>query len=133
MNGCIIAIVDDDSSVLKALARLLTAHSFVARTYPSGFEFLASLQEELPDCLIADLHMPDMTGLDLQEALAQRGVNIPTIIITGYDEATMRRRCEAAGALAYLSKPLKQSPLFAAIEDGCRKSTLQRQGRPAIS
>jgi FixJ family two-component response regulator len=133
MDSRIIAIVDDDSSVLKALARRLSVRSFVAKTYRSGFEFLASLHEELPDCLIADLHMPEMTGLELQEALVQRGVNIPTIIITAYDEPMMRLRCESAGAFAYLSKPLKQTPLFAAIEDGCRKSALHRQGRSTIS
>ena len=111
-----IAIVDDDPSVLKALARLLSSRSFVAKTYPSGRQFLDSLTEGMPDCLIADLQMPGMTGLELQLNLAGRGVKIPTIIITAHDEAGMRERCKAAGAVAYLSKPVQDTSLFDAID-----------------
>jgi len=112
----VVAIVDDDPSVLKALARLLTARSFVPRTYLSGPQFLASLLDGAPDCLIADLQMPEMTGLELQRALILRGTQIPTIIITAHDEAGMRDRCTVAGAVAYLSKPVHDTLLFAAID-----------------
>jgi FixJ family two-component response regulator len=111
-----IAIVDDDPSVLKALARLLGARSFNARTYQSARQFLASLAEGRPDCLILDLQMPEMTGVELQQDLARRGIRIPTIIITGHDQAGMRERCKAAGAIAFLSKPLQDISLFAAID-----------------
>jgi FixJ family two-component response regulator len=111
-----IAIVDDDPSVLKALARLLGTHSFATKTYLSAPQFLASLAEGLPDCLIADLQMPEMTGLELQLSLARRGVQIPTIIITAHDEAGMRERCKSAGAIAYLAKPVSDTSLFAAID-----------------
>jgi FixJ family two-component response regulator len=111
-----IAIVDDDPSVLKALARLVGAHSFATRTYLSAPQFLASLAEGLPDCLIADLQMPEMTGLELQQNLARKGIRIPTIIITAHDEAGMRERCTMAGAIAYLPKPVQDASLFAAIE-----------------
>ncbi len=111
-----IAIVDDDPSVLKALARLVGAHSFATKTYLSAPQFLASLAEGLPDCLIADLQMPEMTGLELQHNLARKGIRIPTIIITAHDEAGMRERCTTAGAIAYLPKPVQDASLFAAIE-----------------
>jgi FixJ family two-component response regulator len=111
-----IAIVDDDPSVLKAMARLLGAHSFATKTYISAPQFLASLREGRPDCLITDLQMPEMTGLELQLNLAHRGVQIPTIIITAHDEAGMRERCKSAGAIAYLSKPVNNTALFAAID-----------------
>jgi FixJ family two-component response regulator len=101
-----IAIVDDDPSVLKALARLLGTRSFATKTYMSAPQFLAALPEGLPDCLIADLQMPEMT---------RRGVQIPTIIITAHDEAGMRERCKSAGAIAYLAKPVSDTSLFAAI------------------
>jgi FixJ family two-component response regulator len=117
-----IAIVDDDPSVLKALDRLLGAHSFATRTYLSAPQFLASLPEELPDCLIADLQMPEMTGLELQLALARRGVQIPIIIITAHDEAGMRERCKSAGAIAYLAKPVSDTSLFAAIDSAGNRS-----------
>jgi FixJ family two-component response regulator len=110
-----IAIVDDDPSVLKALARLLRTRSFNSRTYLSGPQFLASLPEALPDCLIADLQMPEMTGLELQQNLILKGIQIPTIIVTAHDEAGMRDRCQSAGAIAYLSKPVQDAMLFAAI------------------
>ena len=110
-----IAIVDDDPSVLKALARLLSTRSFNSSTYLSGPQFLASLPEALPDCLIADLQMPEMTGLELQQNLLLKGIQIPTIIVTAYDEAGMRERCKSAGAIAYLSKPVQDATLFAAI------------------
>jgi FixJ family two-component response regulator len=111
-----IAIVDDDPSVLKALARLLRARAFEARTYASAREFLSALHEGLPECLIVDLQMPDMTGLELQRHLIRRGLRIPTIVITAHNEAGARERCESAGAVAFLSKPLQDTSLFAAIE-----------------
>jgi FixJ family two-component response regulator len=111
-----IAVVDDDPSVLKALARLLSARSFITKTYQSGAQFLDSLNEGQPDCLIVDLQMPEMTGLDLQQNLKKRGLRIPTIIITAHDESGMREQCKNAGAIAYLSKPVHGTSLFAAIE-----------------
>src|ERR1700721_2993027 len=108
-NPRAIAIVDDDPSVLKALARLLGTRSFATRTYLSAPQFLAALPDALPDCLIADLQMPEMTGLELQLALTRRGVQIPTIIITAHDEADMRVRCRSAGAIAFLAKPINDT------------------------
>jgi FixJ family two-component response regulator len=111
-----IAIVDDDPSVLKALARLLRARSFEAETYASAREFLGALNKGLPECLIVDLQMPDMTGLELQRHLTRSGLHIPTIVITAHNESGARARCESAGASAFLSKPLQDTSLFVAIE-----------------
>jgi FixJ family two-component response regulator len=110
-----IAIVDDDPSVLKALARLLRARAFEARTYTSAREFLKVLPEGMPDCLIVDLQMPEMTGLELQRHLTRNGLRIPTIVITAHNEAGARERCESAGAVAFLAKPLQDTSLLAAI------------------
>ena len=111
-----IAIVDDDPSVLKALARLLSTRALIATTFQSGKKFLASLEDEVPDCLILDLQMPEMTGLELHQDLGRRGVQIPTIIITARNEAEMREQCASAGAIAFLPKPINDVSLFAAIE-----------------
>jgi FixJ family two-component response regulator len=111
-----VAVVDDDPAVLKALARLLRTRAFNVTTFQSGEQFLASLAEQLPDCLILDLQMPGMTGLEIQQTLARRGIAIPTIIVTAHDEAGIRERCRSAGAIAYLAKPVPQAALFAAIE-----------------
>jgi FixJ family two-component response regulator len=111
-----IAIVDDDPSVLRALARLLRARGIEARMYTSAREFLTALPDGLPECLIVDLQMPDMTGLELQRHLTRTGIVIPTIVITAHNEAGARERCESAGAAAFLSKPLQDTSLLAAIE-----------------
>jgi FixJ family two-component response regulator len=112
----VVAIVDDDPSVLKALARLLGTRSFIAKTFQSAKQFLASLSESRPDYLILDLQMPEMSGLELQRDLNSRGIRIPTIIITAHDEVGSRERCKSAGAVAYLAKPVHHASLFAAIE-----------------
>jgi FixJ family two-component response regulator len=111
-----IAIVDDDPSVLKALARLLRARAFEARTYTSAREFLVALPDGVPECLIVDLQMPEMTGLELQHHLTRNGIQIPTIVVTAHNEAGARERCEIAGAVAFLSKPLQDISLLAAIK-----------------
>jgi FixJ family two-component response regulator len=118
----LIAVVDDDPSVLKALARLLRAHALNTSTFTSARQFLASLREGHPECLIADLQMPGMTGLELQQALRRDGIRIPTVIITAHDDSSIRSRCEAAGAVSFLTKPLQDTMLLAAIE-AARRTT----------
>jgi FixJ family two-component response regulator len=110
-----VAIVDDDASVRKALARLLAAYSFEATAYGSARDFLKAVGAGPPECLVLDLHMPDLTGLDLQRYLQRAGIRIPTIVITAYDEPGIRERCNAAGASAFLVKPLNDAVLIAAI------------------
>jgi two-component system response regulator FixJ len=111
-----IAVVDDDHSVRKALCRLLRSVDLEAEAYGSGKEFLEALQNPMPDCLVLDLRMPDMSGLELQRHLADSGVELPTIIITGHDEPGMQTECIAAGASRYLRKPLDDKALLAAID-----------------
>ena len=108
-----IAVVDDDPAVLKALSRLLRSHAFRARTYGSGREFLAALPAGLPDCLIVDLQMPEMNGLELQQHLVSSGIEIPTILITAYADIALR---DHSGLVASLRKPLQEKALFDAID-----------------
>lgn len=111
-----IAVVDDDPAVLKALSRLLRSHAYRARTYGSGREFLAALPAERPECLILDMQMSEMNGLELWQHLIRSGLPIPTIVITASGDAGTRERCEAAGAAAYLLKPVQDTALFVAID-----------------
>jgi FixJ family two-component response regulator len=111
-----IAIVDDDSSVLKALARLLRTRALQTKTFESAREFLAALPNGVPECLILDVQMPEMSGLELHRHLMRGGIKIPTIFITAYDSVEIRQRCEAEGTAAYLLKPLQDRAFFAAIE-----------------
>ena len=124
-----IAIVDDDPAVLKALARLLNTRALKSRTFTSARDFLSALPEGFPECLIVDLQMPGMTGLELQLHLNRLGIRIPTIVITAHNEADMRDLCHSAGAANYLLKPLQDASLLAAIENAKRGSS-PRHDRP---
>ena len=112
-----IAIVDDDPAVLKALTRLLRVHALHAKTYKSAQEFLAALPDGPPECLIVDMQMPQMTGLELHQHLTRQDIRIPTIIITAHGGVGIRERCATAGVIAFLPKPLQDTALFAAIDD----------------
>ncbi|WP_045010357.1 response regulator [Bradyrhizobium sp. LTSP849] len=128
-----IAIVDDDPPVLKALARLLKTRAIEARTYGSARDFLAALpdatSDALPECLILDLQMPEMNGLELQRHLNHVGIRIPTIVITAHTDSDMHELCAAAGAEAYLRKPLQDTTLLAAISE-IRAASARTQHRP---
>jgi FixJ family two-component response regulator len=112
-----IGIVDDDASVRRSLFRLLLASGHMPSTYASGPAFLASLDAGLPDCLVTDLHLPGMSGFDLHRTLLASGYRIPTILITGFDEASNAEKCRAAGIAAYLVKPVPLDRLLAAITE----------------
>ena len=124
-----IAIVDDDPSVLNALARLLRTRALEVRTFTSAREFLAALPDGRPECLIVDLQMPEMDGLELHLHLTRNGIHIPTIVITAHNEAGVRERCTSAGAFVFLPKPLQETSLLAAINNA-RSSTRIRSHRP---
>jgi FixJ family two-component response regulator len=115
-----IAIIDDDAFVLRGLARLLRTRALHPRTFESAADFLGALSEGLPQCLIVDLQMPEMSGLELQRHLSGIGIEIPTIVITAHGDVQARERCECAGAIAFLKKPLQEETLFAAIQKASR-------------
>jgi FixJ family two-component response regulator len=110
-----IAVVDDDAPVMKALMRLLETSYCDVRGFQSARELLSGLSDGLPECMIVDLQMPNMTGLELQHHLAHIGIKIPTIVITAHDEPGDRERCIAAGAAAYLLKPVRKATLLATV------------------
>jgi FixJ family two-component response regulator len=111
-----IAVVDDDAAVRKALKRLLETSFYRVRTFETACELIGALHDFIPACMVVDLQMPNMTALDLQHHLNRGGMNIPTIVMTAHDEPGIRDRCIAAGATAYLLKPLRKAVLLAAIE-----------------
>jgi FixJ family two-component response regulator len=110
-----IAIVDDDAAVRNSLSLLLDSAEFETDTYASAADFLRSLAESLPQCLIVDLQMPDMNGIELQRHLIAAGIDIPTVAITAHNEFGAEERCRSAGARAFLLKPIQDETLIAAI------------------
>ena len=111
-----IAIIDDDKAVRTALRRLLRCAHHEAEAFGSGREFLKDLDQHAPDCLVVDVQMPDMSGLQIQQHLSAIGASVPVVMITGHDEAGAQEACLAAGASSYLRKPLDRSVLLDAIE-----------------
>lgn len=112
----LLAVVDDDADVRCALNRLVASAGFAVETYASGAEFLHAIEGHEPDCLVLDLHMPDMSGFDVQNALALGHAAVPVVIITGHDTPEARTRAMQLGAKAYLSKPVNDLALLAAID-----------------
>ena len=100
--------------------RLFETSRYQAKAYASVGEFLAALDQNMPECIVADLQMPYTTGLELLSYLRRTRIDIPTIIITAFDESTTREQCISAGASAYLLKPIRKTALIAAIDDVIR-------------
>jgi FixJ family two-component response regulator len=110
----LVAIVDDEEPIRKALTRLLRSAGVDVVTFPSGGEFLESLTTRRPDCVVLDLHMPVVTGFEVQARLAETGV--PVVIITGHDSDETRAKALAGRPAAYLRKPVNDQVLLDAIE-----------------
>jgi FixJ family two-component response regulator len=111
----LIAVVDDEESVRTSLRRLLRACALDTAVFASGQAFLDALPARRPDCLVLDLQMPGLSGLEVQRRLVARGTPVPTIIISADDTAETRERCLAAGTAAYLCKPFDDGILLAMI------------------
>ena len=112
-----VAIVDDDPSILAGLQSLLDAHGFAATVFASAEAFVASYSAETDiDCLLLDLHLGGMSGIELRRHLKTSGSTIPVIFMTACDNDAMRKRALEAGCIAYLRKPFPSRLLFEAIE-----------------
>ena len=112
----VIAIVDDDVSLQRALARLLRAMGWQAVTFASAEAFLQTGLQMSLDCLVLDVWLPGMSGVALLEHLGTLGSTLPVILITGRDDVQMRLRAAQTGAVAYLRKPLDEQDLLLALQ-----------------
>jgi FixJ family two-component response regulator len=116
MSSASMAIVDDDEAVREAMKTLVRSLGYNASTFGSAEEFLNLVQVDDTSFLITDLHMPGLSGLDLQDRLIAKGHRIPIIFITGFPDYTARARAMRAGALAFLTKPINQHDLIDHLE-----------------
>lgn len=114
-------IVDDDAAVRQAVTLLVQSLGLRAQAYASAEAFLEAYDPDSDGCLVLDLHMPGMNGVELQQELTARGMRIPVIVITAYKDDPLTVRAQEAGALTVLYKPFKRDVLLRSIE-----SALQR-------
>jgi RNA polymerase sigma factor (sigma-70 family) len=108
-------VVDDDASVRVALKRLLTLVGLHTEVYGSIEEFMKARRSDIPSCLVLDVRLPGMSGLEFQDQLLKMGMQIPIIFITAQGDSPMTRRAMKAGAIDFLTKPFRKKDLLAAI------------------
>jgi FixJ family two-component response regulator len=128
-TSSIVFVVDDEPSVCVTLGRLLRSVGLETRTYTSARAFLDCERPDVPGCLVLDVRLPGLSGLDLQEKLAAAKINLPVIFITGYGNIPMSVRAMKAGAVEFLTKPFREQELLEAIQRGIEQNRLERQDR----
>ena len=117
-----VAVVDDDGGVRSALGRLLRAAGFNPVSYSSAEAFLDDLGRAQTDCLVLDLHLGGMSGLDLQERLTAGGVVPPIIFVTAYEDPDAHKQAQRAGCVAFFHKPVRGSTLLEAVRQAVEPS-----------
>ncbi len=122
-------VVDDDDSVRRALRRLIQSVGLTVRTHASAAEFLAAYDANMPGCLVLDVRMPGLSGLDLQASFTERDITLPVIFITGHGDIPMSVRAMKAGALDFLAKPFNDQVLLDAIQRALAQDAEARRER----
>jgi FixJ family two-component response regulator len=123
LNRTHISIVDDDQPFRESMRKLVMLFGYTVEAFPSAADFLASRLLSETACLIADVHMPGMTGVELHRQLVDRGYAIPTILLTAYPEEAVRDRALKDGVVCYLSKPVDDDHLERCLRSVLRPST----------
>ncbi|HEU4618939.1 MAG TPA: response regulator [Gammaproteobacteria bacterium] len=123
----LIAVVDDEPMVLKSIARLLQLQGFAVKPYSSPQRLLDEIDSCEPGCIVADLSMPELSGLDLQRTLAEFSERYPIVFLTGHGDIRSSVTAMRAGAVDFLTKPFEQAELLDAIERALRRSRHARE------
>jgi FixJ family two-component response regulator len=129
-DASIVFIVDDDASVRRSIQDLLSSVALRSEAFATPQEFLDSKRADCPGCLVLDVRLPGMSGLDFQRALAEAGISIPIIFITGHGDVPMSVQAMKSGAVEFLMKPFRPQELLDAVQqalDGDRKLRKKRQ------
>ena len=126
-SDAVIAIVDDDLSVREGLETLLRSAGWRVETFASAQEFLARPRAGPPSCLILDLQLPGLSGLDLQKRMAEAELEIPIVFLTGHGNIPASVQAMKAGAVEFLTKPFDEQDLLRAIEEAIERDRLTRQ------
>lgn len=129
----VVFIVDDDASVRRAIQDLLSSVALRSEAFATPQEFLASKRADRPGCLVLDVRLPGMSGLDFQRALAEAGVSLPVIFITGHGDVPMSVQAMKSGAVEFLMKPFRTQELLDAIQQALDRDRKLREGRRKIA
>jgi FixJ family two-component response regulator len=129
----IVYVVDDDASVREALSNLLESVGLYAELFGSTEEFLKATRPAVPSCLVLDVTLPGMNGLEFQELLSKTGNPIPIVFITAFGDIPMTSRAMKAGAVEFLAKPFQKDDLLTAIDQALAKDSAQRAVEASIS
>jgi FixJ family two-component response regulator len=121
----IVIVIDDDASFRRSTERLVSMAGFKVRTYAAAGNFLKRARPDVPACVILDVRMPGLSGLDLQKKLLQTGVDIPLIFITGHGDIPMSVQAMKAGAVEFLTKPFRDRDLLDAIEQALQRDRVR--------
>jgi FixJ family two-component response regulator len=128
----IVFVVDDDLGLREAVAGLVRSVGFDVRAFPSAQEFLARAPKDVTGCLVLDVRLPGLSGLDLQSRMAELGLDIPIVFITGYGDVPTSVRAMKAGALEFLTKPFRDQDLLDAIANAVGRHRVARQRRSEL-
>jgi FixJ family two-component response regulator len=126
-------VVDDDQGLLQALCSLFRSVGLPARSFKSAREFLDAALKESPACLVADIRLPGLSGLDLQHELALREIQIPIVFITGYADVPMTVKAMKAGAVEFLTKPFRDQDLLDAVQSAIDGDRVAYRDRVALA
>lgn len=129
----VIAIVDDDPSARRGLQRLIRSAGWKAETFASAQEFLARPPAELQNCVLLDLQLPGLSGLDLQKRMAEIGLDIPIVFLTGHGSIPASVQAMKAGAIEFLTKPVDEQELLRAIQEAVERYRRMRRQRVEMS
>jgi len=124
----IVYVVDDDEAVRESLAALLQAKSYTVQTFALARDFLDATPTLRPGCLVADIRMPGMDGLELQQRLTERAFNFPLIVITGHGDVPLAVRAMKVGAVDFIEKPFAAEAILASIETALAQFALSGEG-----
>lgn len=117
----LVHLVDDDEAIRRSVGFMLKTSGFHVRTYESGVDLLKSIPNLEPGCILLDIRMPGMDGLEVQKALSDKGVTLPVIIMTGHGDVSLAVEAMKAGAVDFIEKPFEKAVLLGAIEQGVEK------------
>jgi FixJ family two-component response regulator len=129
----VIFVVDDDRSVRESLRRLLTSVGLAVQVFPSAPAFLAAERPDGPGCLVLDVRLPGLSGLDLQRELARRDAALPIVFLTGHGDIPMSVRAMKAGAVEFLTKPFREKDLLDAIRQAVERDRAGRRERGEVA